>query len=88
METDCLEFWNRHAKGFPRLHRVAMRVLSVPATSVPVERVFSQGGIIMDPHRARLSAKKPFMLNFVCNDTIFFDGLLATERPPKSLSLM
>ena len=34
-----------------------MRTLSVPATSAPVERVFSHGGIIMCPHRAQLSDK-------------------------------
>ena len=29
------------------------KVLSVPATSAPVERVFSQSGLIMRPNRAR-----------------------------------
>jgi len=56
-EEDCLEFWKRQSKAFPRLYLVAMRVLAVPATSAPVERVFSHGGLIMRPHRARLSAK-------------------------------
>ncbi|CAL8333247.1 unnamed protein product [Merluccius merluccius] len=40
VEADCLGFWKRHAKVFPRLYLVAMRVLTVPATSAPVERVF------------------------------------------------
>jgi len=29
------------------------KVLSVPATSAPVEQVFSQSGLIMHPNRAR-----------------------------------
>ena len=40
---------------YPYLHRVAVRVFCVPATSAPVERVFSSSGIIMRPHRSRLT---------------------------------
>ncbi len=50
--VDCLDFWKRHAKVFPRLYVVTMRVLAVPATDAPVERVFSHGGLMMCPHRA------------------------------------
>ncbi|KAJ4932943.1 hypothetical protein JOQ06_029781 [Pogonophryne albipinna] len=67
-EADCLVFWKRNAKVFPRLYLVAMRVLAVPATSAPVERVFSHGGLIMRPHRARLSARTLSSLIFLkCN---------------------
>lgn len=34
-EVDCLDFWKMHAKVFPRLYIVAMRVLAVPASSAP-----------------------------------------------------
>ena len=40
---------------YPHLHRLGMRVMCVPATSASVERVFSQSGILMRPHRSRLS---------------------------------
>ncbi|KAK0151144.1 putative AC transposase [Merluccius polli] len=70
-EVDCLEFWKRQSKAFPRLYFVAMRVLAVPATSAPVERVFSHGGLIMRPHRARLSAKTLSYLVFLkCNHSV------------------
>ncbi|KAF1392190.1 hypothetical protein PFLUV_G00049990 [Perca fluviatilis] len=70
-EVDCLEFWKRQSKAFPRLYLVAMRVLAVPATSAPVERVFSHGGLIMRPHRARLSAKTLSHLVFLkCNQSV------------------
>lgn len=39
------------------LHRLDVRVLCVPATSAPVERVFSSSGIIMRPHHGRLTKK-------------------------------
>ena len=42
---------------YPLLHRLAVRVLCVPSTSAPVERVFSSSGIIMRPHRSRLTKK-------------------------------
>jgi hypothetical protein len=39
-----------------------------PATSAPVERVFSQSGIIMRPHRAKLSNEQLEMLMYLkCN---------------------
>jgi len=51
---DCLHFWHQHKKDLPIMYCLAMKVHSVPATSAPVERVFSHGGIVMRPHRSRL----------------------------------
>ena len=34
---------------------MAKKYLSIPGTSVPSERVFSKGGVIVDPFRSRLS---------------------------------
>ena len=48
----CLEFWNEKRTELSELYPLAMRVLSVPAFSAPVERVFSQGELIMKLNRA------------------------------------
>ena len=48
-------FWKKNKKELPKLFELAMKVQSAPATSAPVERVFSHGGIIMRSHRARLN---------------------------------
>ena len=40
---------------FPYLYRLALRILCVPATSAPAERIFSKSGLIMTPQRSRLS---------------------------------
>ncbi len=69
--VDCLEIWRVHDKDFPRLKQVAMRVFAVPASSALVERVFSQGGLIMRPHRSRLGAKTLSNLIFLkCNQPV------------------
>ena len=65
----CLTFWDANRNVLPALFPVAMRALSVPASSAPVERVFSHGGIIMRPHRARLADKTLSQLIFCkCNN--------------------
>ncbi|CAF1621781.1 unnamed protein product [Adineta ricciae] len=52
----------------PHLYRLAMRVLCVPATSAPAERVFSRSGLLMRPHRSRLTKDSLAKLTFVkCN---------------------
>jgi len=33
------------------------RILAVPASAAPVERVFSNSGLIVRPHRAKMSDK-------------------------------
>ena len=54
---DCLSFWQRNQATLSKLYLPAMRALSVPASSATVERVFSHGGIIVRPHRSRMSDK-------------------------------
>ena len=56
-------------KEYCCLRPLFSRLFSVPATSAPVERVFSQGGIIMRPHRAKMSDDSLEMLRYLrCND--------------------
>lgn len=59
---DALVFWAKNHDWFPLLHNIALKVLSVPASSAPVESVFSRGGIIMRPHCA--------CLDLTSNDTL------------------
>ncbi|KAI7810944.1 hypothetical protein IRJ41_008551 [Triplophysa rosa] len=40
-EEDPLKFWFHNKDKYPHLHVLALKVLSVPASSAPVERVFS-----------------------------------------------
>lgn len=44
----------RSDNTFRQLHSLFEKVFTTPATSAPVERVFSQSGLIMRPNRARM----------------------------------
>jgi hAT family C-terminal dimerisation region len=68
--TDALSFWNSDsiANEYHQLYNAANRVLSVPASSAAIERVFSQGGLIAVPHRASMTDKTLSSLLFLkCN---------------------
>jgi hAT family C-terminal dimerisation region len=55
--TDCIVFWNgeKTMQDFDKLYNAAIRALSVPASSSPIERAFSQGGLIARPCRAKIT---------------------------------
>ena len=50
-----LDWWRRNEKLYPSLSKYAKRVLAIPATSAPSERVFSVAGQIVTKKRARLT---------------------------------
>jgi hypothetical protein len=52
---DPLEWWRMHKSLFPVLARLARKFLCIPATSAPVERVWSTAGNVVTRRRARLS---------------------------------
>jgi len=57
-----------HTPEYAFLLPLFERVLCTPASSAPVERVFSQSGLLLRPHRARMSDKLLESLVFLkCN---------------------
>jgi ribosomal protein S27E len=54
--TDILQWWKANATTYPNLAKMARDYLAIPATSVPVERVFSNGTDLVQPKRGSLSA--------------------------------
>ncbi|KAK9953880.1 hypothetical protein ABG768_016000 [Culter alburnus] len=61
----ALVFWSKNKDRYPQLHALAVKLLSVPASSAPVERIFSRGGLIMRPHHARLGSRMVSSLIFL-----------------------
>jgi len=52
---DALKWWVENKYVYPKLHRMALDYLSIPATSTSVERVFSQGRHLLPFARNSLS---------------------------------
>ena len=59
VESSPLQWWQLHQKTYPGLSKLARKYLSVCATSVPSERIFSTGGRVVHG-RSRL---KPDTVN-------------------------
>ena len=58
----------RQQQQFKALSPFLESLFAVPATSAPVERVFSHGGLFMRPHRARMNDQLLSDLVFIkCN---------------------
>ena len=55
-ETDVLQWWKARSRDYPHLASMARDYLAAPATSAPVERVFSGGTDIAQPKRGALHA--------------------------------
>jgi hypothetical protein len=60
------EFWDESRRSkFPTMWKIARRVLAIPATSAPVESLFSTAGIIDDALRRSLSARALELLTLI-----------------------
>jgi hypothetical protein len=61
-------FGKKEKANFPKISRIAEIVLSIPASSAAVERLFSVAGKIYSPARCRLSDSRFEQLMFIkCN---------------------
>ena len=59
-EYNPFSWWATNKNQYPTLHQVAMKYLSIPATSVPSERLFSDAKNLITPQRTRLDS---FLIN-------------------------
>ena len=62
-EINPLDFYKAHKATFPILTTIVRQLFCVPATSVPVEALFSKAGMIQTDIRNRLN---PLRLEYYC----------------------
>ncbi|KAK3108755.1 hypothetical protein FSP39_014880 [Pinctada imbricata] len=60
-----LQWWKEHEPFYSRISQIAKKILSVPASSVSSERVFSLCGQIVNKKRCRLSSQNVDLLVFL-----------------------
>lgn len=60
-----IEYWNKLKIAYPTLHSCALKYLSIVATSVPSERLFSKAGAIKAERRSRLTGDRLNTLVFL-----------------------
>ena len=65
---DPLEWWKLNEHRFKVLSKLAGKLLCIPATSIPSERLFSSAGTIVNKKRASLSPNNVDMLTFLCKN--------------------
>ena len=69
--TNPATYWSENTMNYPSLEPVARRLLSVPSSSAPVERLFSIAGRVFTPIRCQLKDKRFEKLMFIrCNNSV------------------
>ena len=71
MTTNPATYWSENTRNYPSLEPVARRLLSVPSSSAPVERLFSIAGRVFTPIRCQIKDRRFEQLMFIrCNNSV------------------
>jgi hAT family C-terminal dimerisation region len=72
-EYDPYLWWSANKNQYPFLHKLAMKYISIPATSVPSERLFSDAKNLITPQRTRLDSYLINQLMFLKRNREYVD---------------
>lgn len=70
---DPLKWWDLNKNNFPILSQLAQKYLSIPATSVPSERLFSDAGNHISARRTQLSPDLVNQILFLKRNSEYFN---------------
>ncbi len=70
-DTDVFQWWRANQNSLLILSRMSRKYLSIPATSVSSERLFSDAGNQITPKRNRLSSEIVSKLLFVKRNGVY-----------------
>jgi hypothetical protein len=79
-QFNLLNWWNDNKVSYPKLFDLAMRFLSVPATSAAIERQFSRAKKIHAPNRRSLTAPKLEAIVFLKEHLQVLDALPGNQE--------
>ena len=80
-DSETVDFWVRNNATYDKLIPDVRRTFAIPASSAQVERVFSHGGIVLRPNRARMSNKLLSELVFLkCNICLLYTSPSPRDR--------
>ena len=88
-KLNILDWWKKHREIYPCLYQAVKCTLSIPATSVPAERIFSLAGFLVTKRRARLMSDKVNKIIFLNRNREFIpekNTVYAIEEPAASIS--
>ena len=84
VHVNPLLWWKDHEDKLPIMSKLARRVLCIPATSAPSERVFSAAGLTITNRRASLNAENAAALIFL-HDSWSATEQMEKDHPPADL---
>ena len=64
IQCNPLEWWQHHSLTYPSLSKHALKCLSILASSVPSERLFSHAGETMAQKNKSIARQAPFKVAF------------------------
>ena len=67
-DSKSLEWWKSNSSLFPVMAKLAKKYMSIPASSVRSERVFTSGGYIVDNFRSQLLPEHVNLLELLTNN--------------------